>query len=213
MKKLFILIALQLYFSLFQGISGESMDWQQYIPQDNNGRISYGDTHFGKESFPSLTIYGNATLEGTTVNEKTAINGSVDANKATFNQITVNGNFQGTEIKIKDGFFNGSVSFKNTKVSGNLKINGSLISYYSDFKGKIFIDSTEIVFSNSKINDIIIENASTNFTKQTVHLKDKTVVKGSIIFKSGKGEVFVSGDSKLKENQIKGGKIYLEFKE
>ena len=105
------------------------------------------------------------------------------------------------------------VSFKNTKVSGNLKINGSLISYYSDFKGKIFIDSTEIVFSNSKINDIIIENASTNFTKQTVHLKDKTVVKGSIIFKSGKGEVFVSGDSKLKENQIKGGKIYLEFKE
>ena len=69
------------------------------------------------------------------------------------------------------------------------------------------IDSTEVHFSKSTLQDINVLNSATNPTVQKIYLKENTILKGKISFKSGKGEVIISGKSTITASQVIGGKI------
>lgn len=183
------------------------MDWQQYAAQNQNSMVRYGITHLGNETIPSITIHGPATMNGTNILELAEINGLLNATKASFNRLHMNGNFQGQEVSIKEGEFNGSVGIIKSKVTGTISIYGLLIASESEFLDKIIFDSSEIYISNSKVQDILVLNSSEYSPAQKIYLKEGTVIKGTIIFNSGKGEVVVSSDSVISQSQVVGGKI------
>lgn len=189
-------------------LGGEaSMDWQQYIPQNQNASVRYGITNLGEETISSITIHGPATMNGTKILELVEVNGTLNANKANINKLTLNGNFEGLDIHLKEGKINGTVSLRKSKVSGIITVYGLLTASECEFLNSIVIDSTEIHFSKSTLQDINVINNATNPTVQKIYLNDNTILKGKISFKSGKGEVFASGKSTITASQVIGGKI------
>ena len=189
-------------------LGGEaSMDWQQYIPQNQNASVRYGITNLGEETISSITIHGPATMNGTKILELVEVNGTLNANKANINKLTLNGNFEGLDIHLKEGMINGTVSLRKSKVSGIITVYGLLTASECEFSNAIMIDSTEIHFSKSTLQDINVLNSATNPTVQKIYLKENTILKGKISFKSGKGEVIISGKSTITASQVIGGKI------
>ncbi len=183
------------------------MDWQQYIPHNQNAIVRYGITKLGEEIISSITIHGPATMQGTKILDMAEVNGSLNAVKATINKLTLNGNLEGLEIHLKEGKINGTVRLNKSNVSGMITVYGLLTASESDFSNAIVIDSTEVHFSKSSLQDITILNSSTYPTVQKVFLKDNTILKGKIIFNSGKGEVILSGQSTIIPSQVIGGQI------
>jgi hypothetical protein len=184
-----------------------SMDWQQYIPENQNANIRYGITNLGEESFSSITIHGPTTMNGTKILEVAEVNGVLNANKANINKLNLNGNLEGSDIHLKEGLINGTVSLRKSKVSGMITVYGSLTASECEFLNNIVIDSTDINFSKSTLEGITVLNNTTNPTTQRVYIKDNTTLKGKILFKSGKGEVILSGKSTITTSQVVGGKI------
>lgn len=203
--KLFILLIGFLPISFLWGEA--SMDWQQYIPQNQNASVRYGSTNLGEETISSITIHGPATMNGTKILELVEVNGTLNANKANINKLTLNGNFEGLDIHLKEGMINGTVSLRKSKVSGIITVYGLLTASECEFSNAIMIDSTEIHFSKSTLQDINVLNSATNPTVQKIYLKENTILKGKISFKSGKGEVIISGKSTITASQVIGGKI------
>jgi hypothetical protein len=124
----------------------------------------------------------------------------------------MNGKFTATEVTMKEGKINGSVEIKKSKI-GTITVYGLLIANDSEFEKKIIFDSSEIYISNSIVQDIVSINSSENPIGQKIYLKEGSIVKGTIVFNNGKGEVIVSGNSKLSPSQVTGGKITLKGKE
>ncbi|MBP6740716.1 MAG: hypothetical protein KA146_12040, partial [Leptospiraceae bacterium] len=167
----------------------------------------YGITNLGEETISSITIHGPATMNGTKILELVEVNGTLNANKANINKLTLNGNFEGLDIHLKEGMINGTVSLRKSKVSGIITVYGLLTASECEFSNAIMIDSTEVHFSKSTLQDINVLNSATNPTVQKIYLKENTILKGKISFKSGKGEVIISGKSTITASQVIGGKI------
>jgi hypothetical protein len=149
-------------------------------------------------------------MNGTKIQELAEVNGVLNAMKASFNRLNVNGNFQGQEVAITEGKINGNTVLVKSKVSGIITIYGLLKANESEFSGKIVVDSSETFISNSKIQDILILNSSEKSIVQKIYLMDNTIVKGSIVFQSGKGEVIISNSPTISKSQVVGGKITLK---
>lgn len=199
-----ILLALPLAF-----LFGEaSLDWEKYIPENQNKNIRYGATQLIGESITSITINGPTVLDRATILDRIEVNGTINASKSKINHLIVNGNFSGFELNVKEIKVNGTVGLSSSIVSGTLTVYGLLNANECDFNGLILIDSSETYFNKSNIQDITILNNSFSLNTQKIYLKDNTAVNGKIIFKGGNGEVILSGNSTVTSSQIVGGKIF-----
>lgn len=179
----------------------------EYTSFSKLGRLIYGPAHLGQESVSSLTVHGPAVLSGTEVTEKTEINGTLEANKVSLNHMTVNGSMTGKDVRIFSGRISGAADLDRVTVRGTLIVYGYLKAIDCEFKERIIIDSVESNFISCKIFQLVIQDSSASFPKQTIYLKDKCRVFNSITFVSGKGEIIASADSEIEDKQVTGGKI------
>ncbi|CAM4499377.1 MAG: hypothetical protein LEGION0403_FIIPPAGN_02536 [Legionella sp.] len=148
-----------------------------------------GSVTCGKGTVRSLSGNGMVTVNGTTVEGATNVNGMLNADDANFASLNVNG----------------SVTLIQCIVNQDVKIKGSLKATSSKFEKSLDIFSSSIRLINSKINENLQIHHTENKT-QEVFLENSSEVGGDIVFNDGHGKVYVRGGSKIGGNVI-GGEI------
>lgn len=139
----------------------------------------YGFHSYGRETVESIMMNGSAFLKGTTVLGSTCVNGNLQAEDATLNTLKVNG----------------TVDLRGSSVGGKVVVNGLLTADATQFNEEISIASEMVVFHNCKVASIKIRESSDKV--QVVELRNSTLVDGSIVFESGKGEVWLYPGSEI----------------
>ena len=148
-----------------------------------------GSVTCGKGTVGSLSGNGMVTVNGTTVEGATNVNGILNADDASFSSLNVNG----------------SASLIQCIVNQDAEIKGSLKATSSKFERSLDIFSSSIRLINSKINENLQVHHTDNKI-QEVFLENSSEVSGDIVFDDGYGKVYVKGSSKIGGNVI-GGKI------
>lgn len=146
--------------------------------------IAPGSVTCGHGTVASLSGTGMVKVGGTTVSGATLVNGLLNAKDATFSSLEVNGSAKLTQCIINDV----------------ARVKGLLTASSTQFAKTLEVYSSETHFINSKVsNDLYLGH--TNSRKHVVYLDNFSEVSGNIIFDDGKGEVILSGQSKI------GGKV------
>ena len=148
-----------------------------------------GSVTCGKGTVGSLSGSGMVTVNGTTVEGATNVNGMLNADDANFSSLKVNG----------------SASLIQCIVNQDAEIKGSLKATSSKFERSLDIFSSSIRLINSKINESLQVHHTDN-KAQEVFLENSSEVSGDIVFDDGHGKVYVKGGSKIGGNVI-GGEI------
>lgn len=148
-----------------------------------------GSVTCGKGTISSLSGNGMVTVNGTTVEGATNVNGMLNADDANFASLNVNG----------------SVTLIQCTINQDSEIKGSLKASSSKFEKSLNIFSSSIRFINSKINENLQIHHTENKT-QEVFLDNNSEIGGDVIFDDGQGKVYVRGGSKIGGNVI-GGEI------
>lgn len=143
-----------------------------------------GSVTCGKGTVSSLSGNGMVTVNGTTVEGATNINGMLNAEDSNFSSLNVNG----------------STTLFQCTVNQDIEIKGALKASSTKFEKSIDIFSNSIRFINSKVsNNLQIRH--TQNKNQEVFLDNNSEVGGDIVFEDGQGKVYVRGGSKI------GGKV------
>ncbi|WP_133131361.1 hypothetical protein [Legionella yabuuchiae] len=148
-----------------------------------------GSVTCGKGTVGSLSGNGMVTVNGTTVEGATLVNGMLNADDANFASLNVNG----------------SAVLIQCVVNQNAEIKGSLKASLSIFEKSLDIFSSSIRLINSKINENLQIHHTDNKTQEVI-LENNSEVSGDIVFDDGHGKVYIRGDSKVGGNVI-GGEI------
>ncbi|MCC5792136.1 MAG: hypothetical protein JJT82_05945 [Legionellaceae bacterium] len=148
-----------------------------------------GSVTCGKGTVGSLSGNGMVTVNGTTVEGATDVNGMLNADDAHFASLNVNG----------------SVILIQCIVNQGAEIKGSLKATSSKFEKSLDIFSSSIRLINSKINENLQVHHTDN-KSQEVFLENNSEVSGDIVFDDGHGKVYIRGSSKIGGNVI-GGEI------
>ncbi|KTD33584.1 hypothetical protein Lnau_2335 [Legionella nautarum] len=152
-------------------------------------KISPGSVTCGKGTVSELTGNGMVSVNGTTINGPTTVNGMLTADDAYFSTLDVNG----------------SVSLMQCTVNELAEIKGNLKAASTKFENSLDIHSSSTRLINSKIaghlNVLHTDNQS-----QEVYLDNNSEVSGNISFNDGRGKVYVRGGSKL-GGKVIGGEI------
>lgn len=148
-----------------------------------------GSVTCGKGTVDRLTGNGMVSVNGTTIDGPTHVNGMLTADDASFGSLNVNG----------------SVSLTQCTVNTGADIKGSLKASSSKFESSLDIYSVSTRLINSKVNNNL-HVFHTDNQKQEVYLDNNSEVGGDVIFDDGHGKVYVRGGSKVIGNVI-GGEI------
>lgn len=146
-----------------------------------------GSVTCGKGTVLSLTGNGMVSVNGTTIEGPTHINGMLTADDASFASLNVNG----------------SVSLMQCSVNTEADIKGSLKASSSKFESSLDIYSGSTRFINSKVNNNLHVH-HTDTKNQEVYLDNNSEVGGDIVFDDGHGKVYLRGGSKVVGNVIGG---------
>ena len=150
------------------------------------------------------TIIENVTIEGNTI-----INGPATIEKATFQDLTVNGPIEAKNILFNAANLNGPVKFDLATANKNVKINGPFLASNSHFYD-LEINCSEMTLDKSTVvNLVITDNNDLKNQKQMLYLKNNSFIKGKIKFQSGKGVVILM-NNKLQPEQLDGGEIIFD---
>lgn len=152
--------------------------------------ISSGIVSYSKQNLDSLRTNGFVTLEQCDIKQQLEVNGSL---KAIYSKI---GSLQ----------TNGYANLLDCTIRSSSQINGFLNAIHTTFSGPLNVASQGVELQNCTTHSIVIQDASWVIGSQTLELKGKTKVMGSITFESGKGIVIVSPESSIK-GQVLGGQI------
>lgn len=128
----------------------------------------------GAAIYENLTSnMGQLKLNGTTVKQKLYVEGSLFTQSAHLGSVVVYG----------------EANLKNSTVSSTLEAIGYLKAEGTTFQGPLTLGGIKAAFTNSKIPSIVFRKEDSFKGKQVIELKHRTIVDGSIIFESAKGEV------------------------
>lgn len=148
-----------------------------------------GSVTCGTGVVSNLEGNGIVSVNGTTIEGGTNVNGMLNADDAHFDSLNVNG----------------SVTLFKCIVNNVAEVKGSIKATSSKFEKSLEVFSNSIRFSNSKIRDNIHVHRTDSKT-QEIYLDDNSEVGGDIIFDDGNGRVYVDSGSKIISKVI-GGKI------
>jgi len=162
--------------------------WQN---SSGNGKsASSGIVHYGSETLTTLNSTGFVTLDGTFVRKELTVHGSLSAEKAQINNMTVQGR----------------ASLTDSVISGQSSVYGFLRAKGTSFRGPIEFSGHGVTFEDSNLDAIVVKKPFWAFLQQTIELSGKTICKGTITFESGKGKVIVSGKSQML-GSVQGGEV------
>jgi len=111
-------------------------------------------------------------------------------------------------LKCESALICGSACLENFEVSGDTIIKGDTKIKNGKIQN-LNLFSNEIHLQNVNVNDIIIEKPRLPFTNQILYLKGKTLVAGSINFKSDQGTIFMDKDA-IVNGEINGAVVNKE---
>jgi hypothetical protein len=151
---------------------------------------SSGIISYSKQSLDSLHTNGFVTLEDSEIKQKLEVHGSLKAIRAKIGSLKVNG----------------YANLLQSTIRSDSQINGFLNAVNSTFNGPLKVASQGVELQDCQLQSIAIEDASWILGSQTLELKGKTKVLGSITFESGKGTLIMSPESSIK-GQVIGAQI------
>lgn len=149
-----------------------------------------GVNSYGAEMIESVQGSGLIKLNGTTITESLRLNGSLLS--------------QNAQIALVD--VSGEANFTGTTISKGGTVLGSIQATRSNFQGNLTLLTQKAVFTATQLQGITFRQDPSFRGKQVLELKQGTIVHGSIVFESGKGEVLLSSGSQIL-GSVKGGKI------
>lgn len=145
---------------------------------------------FGAQTFEQLTSEGLLKLTGTKILQILRVDGTLLARSARIAQLEVFG----------------EANLRHTHISGASTIIGYLRAEDSEFQSPLLLGAQKAVFTATKLDSITIRKDDSFKGKQIIELKQGTIVNGSILFESGKGEVYLYPGSQVL-GSITGGKL------
>ncbi len=153
------------------------------VPDRDNPiqNISSGIVSYGKETVDTLQGNGLVSLDGTTVRSKLEVNGSLKAVNATIGFLVCTG----------------YANLQECVIYGTSEIKGFMSATKTVFQGQINASTQKIYCTDCITESITVKEAGWTIGAQSIELKGKTLVKGSIIFESNKGTVYVSDQSRI----------------
>jgi len=140
-----------------------------------------GGGNYGAETLESLDVSGLAKLNGTTV----------------INDLKITGTLIALYAHLNDFEIIGEANLTDTKVDKEASIIGSLQATRSIFLRNLNLLTQKAIFTNCKVQSLSIQQDSAFKGKQTLELRQGTVVNGSIVFESGKGEILLYPGSRI----------------
>lgn len=148
-----------------------------------------GAGSYGAEILDSIDGQGLVKLQGTSVKD-----------------VLMNGSFLSKDAKVGSLNIQGEANLRDTVVSGETSIIGSLKTHSSTFEKPIAICTKKALFTHSKLDSITVRKEPSYKGKQIIEIKQGTIVSGPIHFESGKGEVHIDPSSRI-EGKVTGGKV------
>ncbi len=137
-----------------------------------------------------LKIEGGVRLEGTKVFGKVEGKGRLTLYNATVGQVDLKGPLVVTGSEVK----------------GDLHLEGLLLGSNSLFNGEILAYSSDLLLSTCVTGGITIPRVLPIESSQILTLCDFTVVRGNIIFESGRGEIVLDKTSRIL-GQVRGATV------
>lgn len=176
------------------------------LSSTQSGDVSiYGSLDASRAQFENLVLMGNLNFMKVKVIDTLTVNGSLEGKGLDANRLVLNGLLNGNKIIIRnDATINGGLDAEQLDVHGYLTINTMPDAPFrvkrSNFE-KVVASSKKIEFDEVIADSIEFDKTSKN---AELYLKNGSLVKGDIIFKSGDGVIHKSSDSKI-EGKVKGG--------
>lgn len=162
---------------------------------------TYGHKKLIDSTSSGMLHHGRLDLENMQVTGGTRINGTLNVDKSTLKDVSVNGrgNIENSTI-LGNIRTNGMLNLDKVKVSGFVEVSGYVQTDKSKIDGEMIIASDKIEIKDSTIFRIRIRptlnKPDTPEDKQVLILKN-TKVLGNVIFENGKGEVIQEKSSIL----------------
>lgn len=156
-------------------------------PKDQaaNGNLTYG-----QEVFNTLQVNGFVTLNGTTILQRLQVNGRLNA----------------TNVQMGALSSHGEATLSHCKVKDLCNVTGTLKAYDTTFEELVTLISNNSTFDACSIDSIdVLKTRET--IPQTIELKGKTTVTGTITFDSENGQVIACKECQIAESNIVGGKL------
>lgn len=165
-----------------------------------------GLTNIQDKVLADLKSDGPTMIQNVTIEGKTIINGPATIEKATFQDLTINGPFEATNILFESANLNGPVKLNLATAKKNIIANGPFIAKNSHFYD-LKVNCSEMTLDKSTlVNLTVTDNNDLKNQKQMLYLKNNSFIKGKIKFDSGKGVVLLM-NNKLQPEQLDGGEI------
>lgn len=159
-----------------------------------DGTRAEGGGQYGKETLESLGGNGLIKLNGTSITNGIQITGSLISQNGEIGSLDVIGEVNLTETTVKHGGM----------------VMGSIQTTRSAIKEPLTIMSHKSVFTASKLMGITVKHDGASKGKQTIELRQGTLVDGPIHFESGKGEVLIFTGSQVL-GPVTGGKVIKKY--
>ena len=151
--------------------------------------LDVGSRHYGNETLGVLIFNGHLTLNGTTIQDRLAVNGSLVAENVVIEKLIVNG----------------QVTLTGAHIEGKSEINGYLIADNTELHNLLSLSSNKLDLIDSLTQNIIIKKNIDSRLQQVVNLKN-TKVYGDIVFEGDNGVVLADEDSFV-EGEVIGGTL------
>jgi phage baseplate assembly protein gpV len=189
--------------------------------------IINGQSNLKESKFKSIVVNGylkfeelivsdlldvNGLLKGINLDCKALdVDGSVKVKKIKVNNVRVTGEFYANDAAIAQNLtVDGAIEGRNINVAGKTTLVGELDVRDSNFQ-VIDIISEECTLDSTTTKNITFKKPSTIFKTEKLVLKGNSTVAGDVVFESGKGEIYLYGDSTI-TGQVKGGTIVKKAK-
>lgn len=156
---------------------------------------SYGHIKLTNSISEGMIHHGRLDLENMTLTGGTRINGTLNVDKSTLKDVSVNGRGNIEHSTVMGNIrTNGMLNLDGVKVTGFVEVSGYAQTDKSTIDGEMIIASDKIEIKDSTISKIRIRptlnKPETPDEKQILILKN-TKVLGSVIFEGGKGELIL----------------------
>jgi hypothetical protein len=154
-----------------------------------------GVNQYGRTELEAIDSIGLIKLNGTSIKNQLQLVGSLIAQDAKIGSLNITG----------------EANLTGCTVENEGKIVGAFQATKSNFKKNLTISSQKILLTACKAESLTIHRNEGFKGKQTLELTQNTVINGTVVFESGKGEVVLHSPGSQVLGGVVGGKIIKRY--
>jgi cytoskeletal protein CcmA (bactofilin family) len=164
------------------------------VPQPALGaEASYGNKKLVNSDLSEILHHGKLDLDKVNITGETRVNGTLNADNSTLQNITINGrgNIKNSTV-LGNIRANGMLNLEKVKVSGFVEVSGYVQTDKANIEGEMIISADKIEIKDSTVFRIRIRptlNKLEGDQSKQVLILSNTKVLGNVIFESENGEI------------------------